>query len=60
MIVNNNKKNVVKPSHVRKITTTTTTPTDPIDYYGLKEGVDFVYVDFDNLDDNDIQNKNSK
>lgn len=59
MIVNNNKKNVVKPSHVRKITTTTT-PTDPIDYYGLKEGVDFVYVDFDNLDDNDIQNKNSK
>lgn len=53
----NNKKNVVKPSPVRKRTTTLN---DPIDYSGLKEGVDFVYVDFDVIDDNDIQNRNSK
>ena len=38
----NERTNVVKHSSKRTIT-----PKDPIDYSGLKEGVDFVYVDFE-------------
>lgn len=53
----NERTNVVKHSSVRK---RTTTPKDPIDYSGLKEGVDFVYVDFDNVEENNADKSKSK